>query len=235
MWGMWIIALPHSQYPHGRKVILNWKGVVPVLTNGLYGVWFSLVTMCGVGYGDIVPVYIIQYLIAIALMILGSFLFAIPVSIIIRHFSASYEVIATKERMRQEAYMTLSNGNKSGRLSLNLSMPLNRRKANVKSMVFPDEPEKDSSEELSSVRLNKQSMRNSIRLERIAEKIMEEKPKSKVQYTPISISADYAVCIHSVIYELFYCVPYNASCWSAAKQFISSEHTTSVSSDDEWY
>lgn len=107
-------ASGYDTYPQGRRVIVsNTLGNTPMIYSAFHGMWYAMVTMCTVGYGDIYPVYMLENFISLVLMVLGSFLFAIPISIISRHFSASYEAMAAAQRGKQEALQKLLNGNAS--------------------------------------------------------------------------------------------------------------------------
>jgi hypothetical protein len=84
----------------GEMIRLTSQGTMPMFYNSMYSMWFTLVTMCTVGFGELVPVELAEFGIAIVLMLFGSFFVAIPLSIVTRHFSASYEHIMMKQEAR---------------------------------------------------------------------------------------------------------------------------------------
>jgi hypothetical protein len=100
-------------FQQGEHVLIVGQTLsTPNIYNAMYGVWFAVVTMNSVGYGDIEPVVWPEYLIAIALMLLGAFLMAIPLSVISRHFNASYELLEQKQAIRGRALHNFARQNR---------------------------------------------------------------------------------------------------------------------------
>lgn len=57
--------------------------------------WFGIVTMCTVGYGDIVPVSVLgMFITGIVALIANSIIFALPVAILDRDFSGRLAALA---------------------------------------------------------------------------------------------------------------------------------------------
>ena len=102
----------YASYPEGRRVLVTPDGKVPSIPNGFVGLWFAMVTIGTVGYGDVLPEYFFKYAISLILMIIGSFLFAIPISIISRHYSAGYAAIQAKQQKRHEMLASIVEGNR---------------------------------------------------------------------------------------------------------------------------
>lgn len=61
-----------------------------------------------VGYGDINAEFWPEYVIAIILMLSGAFLMAIPLSVITRHFGASYALLAEKQVVKRRALQSFA-------------------------------------------------------------------------------------------------------------------------------
>ena len=72
------------------------------------GLWWAVVTMTTVGYGDIHPVSIGGYFVGTVCAITGLVVVAMPVPIIVQNFGRYYYAVQTCERLQQQQKTSLS-------------------------------------------------------------------------------------------------------------------------------
>lgn len=73
----------------------------PQFSSILEGSWWAVVTISTTGYGDIIPQYGLGIAISTIIIFSSAIFMAIPMTIIIRKFSESYENIASEEKVYQ--------------------------------------------------------------------------------------------------------------------------------------
>ena len=64
--------------------------------------WFTIVTMTTVGYGEVVPITALGRAITVAAMFVGILLLAIPISVISNTFHAEYARVESLRRLRRD-------------------------------------------------------------------------------------------------------------------------------------
>ena len=74
------------------------------------GLWWAVVTMTTVGYGDMHPVSIPGYLVGTVCAITGLVVVAMPVPIIVQNFGRYYYAVQTCERLQQQQKSTTKQG-----------------------------------------------------------------------------------------------------------------------------
>lgn len=65
----------------GSRILINKYGDLSTIQNVFYGIWFSIVTMLTVGYGDIVPVTNGGMFMSVSLMLFGGLYMAMPLTV----------------------------------------------------------------------------------------------------------------------------------------------------------
>ena len=67
----------------------------------LIGLWWALVTMTTLGYGDIVPVTPIGYLIGSICVVSGMLFMVMPVPLIVNNFTAYYSHVKARKKLKE--------------------------------------------------------------------------------------------------------------------------------------
>ena len=78
------------------------------------GLWWAVVTMTTVGYGDMHPVSIGGYIVGTVCAITGLVVVAMPVPIIVQNFGRYYHAVQTCERLQQHQYFTKKEASEDG-------------------------------------------------------------------------------------------------------------------------
>ena len=87
----------------GERILLNKYGDLTTIPNVFYGIWFTIVTMLTVGYGEIVPVSNGGMSMAVCLMLFGSMYMAMPLTAAATNFFLVHDLYKEKNRKRQIA------------------------------------------------------------------------------------------------------------------------------------
>ncbi len=82
----------------GDRILVNKQGDVSQFGNVFFGIWFSFVTITTTGYGDVLPVTNIGQVMAIFLMISGTFYMAMPLTAAASTFYQVHEKYQIKHR-----------------------------------------------------------------------------------------------------------------------------------------
>ncbi|KAM3141912.1 hypothetical protein pb186bvf_005998 [Paramecium bursaria] len=76
--------------------------------------WFGIVTMCTVGYGDIVPVSVLgMFITGIVALIANSIIFALPVAILDRDFSGRLAALAEQKEIQKIKFQARRNSRRT--------------------------------------------------------------------------------------------------------------------------
>jgi hypothetical protein len=87
----------------GERLLLNKYGDFTTIPNVFYGIWFSVVTMLTVGYGEIVPISNGGMSMAVCLMLFGSMYMAMPLTAAATNFYLVHDLYKEKTRKRAVA------------------------------------------------------------------------------------------------------------------------------------
>ncbi|EQC40726.1 hypothetical protein SDRG_01798 [Saprolegnia diclina VS20] len=109
-----LIKLPPTtaHMPTGKRVLIDVRGQLSQFEDVFSGIWFIIVTITSVGYGDIVPKNMSGKFIAVLAMIFGACYTAMPLTLVGSQFNRSYN-----DHKRREA-LTRTKNDVGSRLTL---------------------------------------------------------------------------------------------------------------------
>lgn len=92
------------EYKIGQRVLINKDGDISQFRTVLDSLWFSIVTLTSVGYGDLCPITNLGQLISIVLMLFGAFYLAMPLTVAAATFWSVHQayVEGTKKKKEKE-------------------------------------------------------------------------------------------------------------------------------------
>eukprot|EP00602_Paraphysomonas_sp_CaronLab_P010717 CAMPEP_0185039296 /NCGR_PEP_ID=MMETSP1103-20130426/36005_1 /TAXON_ID=36769 /ORGANISM="Paraphysomonas bandaiensis, Strain Caron Lab Isolate" /LENGTH=1209 /DNA_ID=CAMNT_0027578127 /DNA_START=65 /DNA_END=3694 /DNA_ORIENTATION=- len=82
---------------NGQRILINKLGEETKFSNVLDALWFSIVTLTSVGYGEIVPVTNIGQVMSIFLMLFGAFYLAMPLTVAANTFWDVHQLYLEKQ------------------------------------------------------------------------------------------------------------------------------------------
>eukprot|EP00602_Paraphysomonas_sp_CaronLab_P005023 CAMPEP_0185031144 /NCGR_PEP_ID=MMETSP1103-20130426/18444_1 /TAXON_ID=36769 /ORGANISM="Paraphysomonas bandaiensis, Strain Caron Lab Isolate" /LENGTH=962 /DNA_ID=CAMNT_0027566563 /DNA_START=709 /DNA_END=3597 /DNA_ORIENTATION=- len=86
----------------GRRISVNKLGEESKFSNILDALWFSIVTLTSVGYGEIVPVTNIGQIMSIFLMLFGAFYLAMPLTVAASTFWEVHQSYLEKQQKKEK-------------------------------------------------------------------------------------------------------------------------------------
>lgn len=87
----------------GDAILLNKYDEVTTVPNVFYGIWFSIVTVMTVGYGEIVPVTNGGMFMSVWLMLFGGLYMAMPLTVSATTYYMVHDLYHEKKELRKEA------------------------------------------------------------------------------------------------------------------------------------
>ena len=89
------------EYKIGQRVLINKVGDVSGFTTVLESLWFSMVTLTSVGYGDLAPITNLGQLISIILMLFGAIYLAMPLTVAAATFWSVHQAYVDGNKKKQ--------------------------------------------------------------------------------------------------------------------------------------
>jgi hypothetical protein len=89
------------EYGIGQRVLINKVGDVSAFKTVLESMWFSMVTLTSVGYGDLAPITNLGQLISIVLMLFGAIYLAMPLTVAAATFWSVHQAYVDGNKKKQ--------------------------------------------------------------------------------------------------------------------------------------
>jgi hypothetical protein len=99
------------EYKTGQRVLINKIGDVSSFKTVLESLWFSIVTLTSVGYGDLTPITNLGQLISIVLMLFGAIYLAMPLTVAAATFWSVHQAYMDGKEKKQTIAKKLVSAN----------------------------------------------------------------------------------------------------------------------------
>jgi len=129
----------------GDAILLNKYGEVTTVPNVFYGIWFAIVTIMTVGYGEIVPVTNGGMFMSVWLMLFGGLYMAMPLTVAATTYYMVHDLYHEKKEMQKE-------------IEKQKHEAAEARQANAAGGTEDDEDEQDNRDTIGSIMADKMAL-----------------------------------------------------------------------------